>query len=66
MSTKDRFQKRARRIQKYTTWSYSECLRLSREEITEEALAILMTLRGVRVDQEPSKDSATHNEGESK
>lgn len=50
MSSKDRFQKRARRIQSDTGWSYSESLRLSREDITEEALAVLMTIRGVKSD----------------
>jgi hypothetical protein len=45
MSSKDRFQKRARAIQKDTGWSYSECLRLSRESITEEALAVLKQMR---------------------
>ncbi len=45
MSTKDRFQKRARRIQKETNWSYSECLRLSRSSISEEALEVLKKLR---------------------
>lgn len=45
MASKDRFQKRARKIQKETGWSYSECLRLSREEITEEALVVLKSMR---------------------
>lgn len=47
MSSKDRFQKRARRIQKETGWSYSECLRLARENISEEALAVLKQMRTV-------------------
>ena len=45
MSSKDRFQKRARVMQKVTGWSYSECLRLSRENISEEALEILIRVR---------------------
>jgi hypothetical protein len=45
MSSKDRFQRRARHIQKETGWSYSECLRLSRSEITEEALEVLKKMR---------------------
>lgn len=45
MSSKDRYQKRARRIQKETDWSYSECLRLSRSEISEPALAVLIKMR---------------------
>jgi hypothetical protein len=45
MSTKTKEQKRARAIQKQTGWSYSECLRLANEHITEEGLEILITLR---------------------
>lgn len=48
MSTKDRFQKRARRIQKETGWSYSECLRLAREDITDEALTVLIAMRATQ------------------
>jgi hypothetical protein len=46
MSSKSKDQKRARAIQKDTGWSYMECLRLAREGITEEALAILKKMRG--------------------
>lgn len=45
MASKDRFQKRARVIQKDTGWSYSECLRLAREGITSEGLETLRQIR---------------------
>lgn len=45
VSSRDRFQRRARRIQKETGWSYSECLRLSRAEISEPALEVLIKMR---------------------
>lgn len=48
MSSKDRFQKRARAIQKDTGWSYSECLRLARENITNEALSVLKQMRATQ------------------
>ena len=57
MSTKNRFQKRARLIQKETGWSYSECLRLSREEITVEALDILKKLRSSIKNRERRSDN---------
>lgn len=42
---KTREQKRARGIQQDTGWSYSECLRLTREGITDDALNVLKKLR---------------------
>lgn len=45
MSRKNAYQQRARRIQAATDWSYSECLRLSRSEISEPALAVLIKMR---------------------
>lgn len=45
MSSKDRFQRRARCIQKQTGWSYMECLRLSQEEISDDALDLLIQMR---------------------
>lgn len=63
MSSKDRFQRRARKIQKDTGWSYSECLRLARDEISEPALQTLIDLRKDRVvppcpSRSPSEDLA--------
>lgn len=54
MSSKDRFQKRARVMQKVTGWSYSECLRLSREDISEEALELLIRIREGNVHATPN------------
>lgn len=43
--SKTREQKRARRIQADTGWSYSECLRLVRDNITDEGLEVLKQVR---------------------
>lgn len=45
MSGKDRYQKRARAMQKGTGWSYSECLRLAKSEISDPAFAVLVAMR---------------------
>lgn len=45
MSSKDKYQKRARSIQRETGWSYSECLRLAKSEISEPALRVLIEMR---------------------
>lgn len=45
MTSRDGTQRRARQIQRETGWSYSECLRLSREDISPEALEVLKKLR---------------------
>lgn len=42
---KTREQKRARQIQRDTGWSYSECLRLAKEHISDEALEVLKNMR---------------------
>lgn len=45
MSRKNKDQQRARQIQKDTGWSYSECLRLAREGITDAGLDALKKVR---------------------
>lgn len=65
MSSKDRFQKRARTMQKVTGWSYSECLRLSREEISEEALEILIRVREGNVHAKQAAQVQSKDSGES-
>lgn len=51
MSTKSKVQKRARAIQNDTGWSYSECLRLAREGISDLALDVLKSMRALRPPQ---------------
>lgn len=56
MSSKDKYQKRARRMQKDTGWSYSECLRLARSEISEPAFEVLVKMRASPQHSDGEKD----------
>lgn len=46
MTSKSRDQKRARALQERTGWSYTECLRIFRDQgLTDEAVEALIAIR---------------------
>lgn len=56
MSSKNSIKTRSRTIQASTGWSYSECLRLARDGISEEALAMLRSIRSATKGTDEPKD----------
>lgn len=47
MTTKDRYQKAARRLQKLTGWHYTRCLGLSRGGVSWSAVTVLARMEQV-------------------
>lgn len=52
MSTKTSEQKRARKIQAFTGWSYSESLRVARQGLNPQELCLLLNQRGINTTEE--------------